>query len=61
MATDRDRELLEMLTRLNTAITTFSMDLVMRRVDHEAHIRMVLLLVGAADQTLKHLLTDDAG
>jgi hypothetical protein len=50
-----------MLTRLNTAITTFSMDLVMRRVDHEAHIRMVLLLVGAADQTLKHLLTDDAG
>lgn len=48
MVTDRDRELLEILTRLNKMITTFSMDLIMRRVDREAHIMMALLLLNAA-------------
>ena len=49
--TDQDRELLEALTRLNAAITKFSMDLAARRVDHEAHLGMVLMLLNVADQT----------
>lgn len=60
MDTDRDREFLEVLTRLHTAIIAFSMDLAARKIDQEAYIEMTLLLLGAADQTLKHLLPDDA-
>jgi hypothetical protein len=60
MVTEQDRELLEALTRLNTVITTFGMDLAARKVDQEAHIGMALMLLEAAGQMLKHLLNDDA-
>jgi hypothetical protein len=60
MMTDQERELLEALTRLNSKITTFSMDLMMRRIDQEVHVGMALMLLDVADQTLKHLLKDDA-
>lgn len=44
---------------LNTAVATFSMDLVARKVDHDAHIGMALMFLGAADLTLRHLLDDE--
>lgn len=60
MATDRDRKLLEALTRLNTTIMTSSMDIAARRANPEAHIEMALMLLAEADQTLKHVLTGEA-
>lgn len=59
MVTDRDRKLLEVLTRLNTAIMTFSMNIAARRAEPEAHIEMALMLLAEADQTLKHVLTGE--
>lgn len=54
-----DRDLLEVLTRLNTAITRFSMKLIERKGDREGHIGMALMLLDVADQILKCLLADD--
>jgi hypothetical protein len=60
MMADQDRELLAALTRLSSAITRFSMDLVVRKTESEAHIGMALMLLDVADQALKHLLKGDA-
>lgn len=60
MVTDQDRELLESLTRVNTETTAFTMDLLARKLDQDAHIRMTLMLLNAADLVLRHILPDDS-
>ena len=54
--TEEDRELLTELSRLNTASTALSMDLLKRSASPEDHIKLVLLLLDVADRVLKHTI-----
>jgi hypothetical protein len=56
LLTGQDRDLVDILIRLDENITTFSAGLVTTEPDREAHIELTLLLLQAADRVLHRLV-----